>query len=81
MYCEHKKQDGSLPFIGINTFLPKEHGGEIATEIELICSTEEGKGAQIANVKTYGEARNVFVTEACAPCRTQRGSGIMCSSS
>jgi methylmalonyl-CoA mutase len=31
-----KKHDGSLPLVGFNTFLPKEHGGEIATEIEII---------------------------------------------
>jgi isobutyryl-CoA mutase len=58
MYYEHKKHDGSLPLIGVNTFLPKDHGGEIATEIELIRSTEEEKGQQIANVRGYGEARN-----------------------
>ncbi|WP_426700155.1 methylmalonyl-CoA mutase family protein [Rhodanobacter sp. Col0626] len=63
MYYEHKKHDGSLPLIGVNTFLPKDHGGEIATEIELIRSTPEEKGAQIANVKTYGEARNSLVPE------------------
>ncbi|KQZ72351.1 methylmalonyl-CoA mutase [Rhodanobacter sp. Root561] len=61
MYYEHKKHDGSLPLIGVNTFLPKDHGGEIATEIELIRSTPEEKGAQIANVKLYGEARNALV--------------------
>ena len=43
-----KKHDGSLPPIGVNTFssasLAGDHGGEIATEIELIRSTEEEKG-------------------------------------
>jgi methylmalonyl-CoA mutase len=63
MYYEHKKHDGSLPLIGVNTFLPKDHGGEIATEIELIRSTEEEKGAQIANVKRYGEARNALASD------------------
>ncbi|MFA6231551.1 MAG: methylmalonyl-CoA mutase family protein [Rhodanobacter sp.] len=63
MYYEHKKHDGSLPLIGVNTFLPKEHGGEIATEIELIRSTEEEKGAQIANVRSYGEARNSLAAD------------------
>ena len=58
-----KKHDGSLPFIGVNTLLPKDHGGEIATEIELIRSTEEEKGAQIANVKPYGEARNALASD------------------
>ncbi|NII09461.1 methylmalonyl-CoA mutase family protein [Oleiagrimonas sp. C23AA] len=58
MYYEHKKHDGSLPLIGVNTFLPKEHGGEVATEIELIRSTPEEKGQQIANVKAYQAVRN-----------------------
>ena len=60
MYYEHKKHDGSLPLIGVNTFLPKDHGGEIATEIELIRSTEEEKGAQIANVQAFQKARNAL---------------------
>jgi len=58
LYYEHKKHDGSLPLVGVNTFLPKEHGGEIATEIELIRSTEEEKGQQIANVANWQQARN-----------------------
>ncbi len=32
MYYEHKKHDGCLPLIGVNTFLPKEHAGDIATD-------------------------------------------------
>ena len=63
LYYEHKKHDGSLPLIGVNTFLPKDHGGEIATEIELIRSTEEEKGQQIANVRRYGEARNALAAD------------------
>ena len=58
LYYEHKKHDGSLPLVGVNTFLPKEHGGEIATEIELIRSTEEEKGQQIANVHAWQANRN-----------------------
>ena len=27
LYYEHKKHDGTLPLIGVNTFLPKDHGG------------------------------------------------------
>jgi methylmalonyl-CoA mutase len=60
LYYEHKKHDGSLPLIGVNTFLPKDHGGEIATEIELIRSTEEEKGQQIANVQAFQRARNAL---------------------
>ncbi|GAA0889206.1 methylmalonyl-CoA mutase family protein [Rhodanobacter soli] len=63
MYYEHKKHDGSLPLIGVNTFLPKEHAGEVATKIELIRSTPEEKGQQIDNVKRYGEARNALASD------------------
>ena len=63
MVYEQKKHDGSLPLIGVNTFLPKDHGGEIATEIELIRSTEEEKGQQIDNVLAFGKARNSLAPE------------------
>jgi len=63
MYYEQKKHDGSLPLIGVNTFLPKDHGGEISTEIELIRSTEGEKGQQIDNVHRYGNARNALAPE------------------
>ncbi|TWI04663.1 methylmalonyl-CoA mutase [Luteimonas cucumeris] len=60
MYYEHKKHDGSLPLVGVNTFLPKEHAGEIATEIELIRSTEGEKGQQIENVAHWQRSRNTL---------------------
>jgi methylmalonyl-CoA mutase len=58
LYYEHKKHDGSLPLIGVNTFLPKDHAGDIVTEIELIRSTEGEKGQQIDNVLGYQQLRN-----------------------
>lgn len=58
LYYEHKKHDGSLPLIGVNTYLPRDHGGDITTTIELIRSTEGEKQAQIDNVATYQKARN-----------------------
>src|SRR5690606_19125853 len=57
-YYEHRKPDGSRPLRGVNTFLPKEHAGEVATEIELIRSTEAEKGQQIANVRGWQANRN-----------------------
>ncbi|MBU8976097.1 methylmalonyl-CoA mutase family protein [Lysobacter sp. MMG2] len=63
LYYEHKKHDGSLPLIGVNTFLPKDHGGDIVTEIELIRSTEGEKGQQIDNVAGYQGNRNGFAVE------------------
>jgi methylmalonyl-CoA mutase len=58
-----RKDDGSLPLIGVNTFLPKEHAGEVATTIELIRSTKEEKGQQIANVAAFQENRNSLAPE------------------
>ncbi|MGG6462668.1 methylmalonyl-CoA mutase family protein [Solilutibacter silvestris] len=58
LYYEQKKHDGSLPLVGVNMFLPKEHAGEVVTEIELIRSTEEEKGQQIENVRGWQESRN-----------------------
>ncbi|MGN6151906.1 MAG: methylmalonyl-CoA mutase family protein, partial [Lysobacteraceae bacterium] len=66
LYYEHKKHDGSLPLIGVNTFLPKDHGGDIVTEIELIRSTEGEKGQQIANVGGYQQNRNGYAVDGLA---------------
>ena len=63
LYYEHKKHDGSLPLVGVNTFLPKDHAGEVATTIELIRSTEGEKGQQIENVKAYQGARSSIAGE------------------
>ena len=67
LYYEHKKHDGSLPLIGVNTYLPREHGGEIATTIELIRSTQAEKAQQIANVQAYQRARNGHAAEGLKP--------------
>ncbi|MGB9429942.1 MAG: methylmalonyl-CoA mutase family protein [Gammaproteobacteria bacterium] len=63
LYYEQKKHDGSLPLIGVNTFLPKEHAGDIVTKIELIRSTEHEKRQQIKNVENYRAARNACAAE------------------
>jgi methylmalonyl-CoA mutase len=76
MFYEQKKHDGSLPLIGVNTFLPREHAGEVATEIELIRSTPEEKQQQIANVQTYQLLRN-SVSLPCARSAEERaGEGL-----
>ncbi|MEE8379809.1 MAG: methylmalonyl-CoA mutase family protein, partial [Gammaproteobacteria bacterium] len=53
LYYEHKKHDGSLPIIGVNTFLnPK---GEQEYEIELARSTDEEKKGQISRLRKFQE--------------------------
>ncbi|MGH8307712.1 MAG: methylmalonyl-CoA mutase family protein, partial [Gammaproteobacteria bacterium] len=61
LYYEQKKHDGSLPLVGVNTFLPKEHAGDIVTKIELIRSTEDEKRQQIENVHAFQQARNALI--------------------
>ncbi|MDE2196329.1 MAG: methylmalonyl-CoA mutase family protein [Gammaproteobacteria bacterium] len=63
LYYEQKKHDGSLPLVGVNTFLPREHAGDIVTKIELIRSTEDEKRQQIENVQRYRAARNPLVSD------------------
>jgi len=53
LYYESKKHDGSLPLIGVNTFLGREgkhiHGGEQ----ELMRSTDAEKDQQVTNVEIF----------------------------
>nr|WP_246344951.1 methylmalonyl-CoA mutase family protein [Conexibacter arvalis] len=53
LYYERLKHDGTLPLIGVNTFLPREGAGELDVEPELARSTEGEKQAQIANVRAF----------------------------
>jgi methylmalonyl-CoA mutase len=51
MHYEHKKHDGSLPIIGVNTFLnPK---GREEFTIELARSTDEEKDSQISRLRQF----------------------------
>jgi methylmalonyl-CoA mutase len=57
LYYETKKHDGSLPIIGVNTFLSKSDGLEEHAGAALIRSTEEEKQDQVAAVRAF-QARN-----------------------
>ena len=58
LYYERKKDDGSLPLIGVNTFLQDEEAGETPAVAELIRSTDQEKAQQIANVEAFRQHRN-----------------------
>jgi len=58
LYYEQKKHDGSLPIIGVNTFLAKDGGSDVSGEIELIRSTDEEKRQQIENLRIWQRNRN-----------------------
>jgi methylmalonyl-CoA mutase len=53
LYYETRKHDGSLPIIGVNTFLGAQQGTEELRGAELIRSTEEEKRDQVANVRAF----------------------------
>ena len=53
LYYEGKKHDGSLPLIGVNTFLPKEGQEDEVHELELIRSTETQKQDQIRHLRDF----------------------------
>jgi len=64
MYYESKKHDGSLPIIGVNTFLPNKGEEEETPEIELIRSSASEKDDQIQNLRRFQNARNPLGPEA-----------------
>ena len=50
---ESKKHDGSLPIIGVNTFLPKAGNEDEIKNLELMRSSEEEKLKQIDAVRNF----------------------------
>ena len=52
MVYEHKKHDGTLPIIGVNTSLPKE-GQEAGGELELMRSNDDEKHQQIDQLRAF----------------------------
>lgn len=52
MYYEHRKHDGSLPIVGVNTFLP-EQAEEGVTQIQLARGSEEEKGSQLQRLEAF----------------------------
>jgi len=53
LYYEHKKHDGSLPLIGVNTFLPSKASEDSLVTPELIRSTDEEKDLQVGAVQAW----------------------------
>ena len=62
MLYEHKKHDGSLPIVGVNTFL--NENPETDSEIELARSSEEEKQSQIHRLNEFHERNTDNASEA-----------------
>ncbi|MFI5954544.1 fused isobutyryl-CoA mutase/GTPase IcmF [Cryptosporangium sp. NPDC051539] len=65
MLYEQKKHDGSLPLIGVNTFLPPD-GGDDTGPIELARATEDEKRSQVERVRTFQAEHSAEAREALA---------------
>jgi methylmalonyl-CoA mutase len=56
MLYEHRKHDGSLPLIGVNTFLaPAADPDAVPTQIALARATTEEKESQLARLADFSE--------------------------
>ena len=53
MLYESRKHDGTLPLVGVNTFLPPEDAEQEAPELELSRGTEEEKKSQLQRVADF----------------------------
>jgi methylmalonyl-CoA mutase len=53
MLYEQRKHDGSLPLIGVNTFLPSKDNAEELPTIELARATEDEKRSQVERARAF----------------------------
>ena len=55
MLYEHRKHDGSLPIVGVNTFLTDDHSHDTQS-VELARGTEEEKQSQLTRLRAFHDA-------------------------
>jgi methylmalonyl-CoA mutase len=56
LYYESQKHDGTLPIVGVNTFLPPGGGHGEVGEVELMRSSSREKDQQVSNVEAFRKA-------------------------
>jgi len=74
MLYEHRKHDGSLPIIGVNTFLNPDPVDAVQ-ELELARATEEEKESQVARLALFQEAHRDEAEAALARLKDVSSSG------
>jgi len=74
MLYEHKKHDGSLPIIGVNTFLNPHASDEVQT-VELARASEEEKRSQVERLAAFHEKHRVEAEPALAKLKEAAASG------
>jgi methylmalonyl-CoA mutase len=74
MLYEHRKHDGSLPIVGVNTFKAPD-AGDAPREVVLARASEEEKEGQLARVTSFREAHREEAEEALARLKASAVSG------
>ncbi len=64
MLYEHRKHDGSLPIIGVNTFIKPDSGDGTPVHVELARGTESEKQSQLTRLRDFQAAHTTEATEA-----------------
>jgi isobutyryl-CoA mutase len=75
LYYETRKHDGSLPIIGVNTFLSETDGSEEHQSTELFRSSEEEKQAQVNAVRAFQQRNADRTADALAQLQRVAASG------
>jgi len=75
MLYEHRKHDGSLPIIGVNTFRKPDSGDGTPAHVELARATETEKQSQLDRVHTFQDTHTTEATEAIARLKEAAVSG------
>lgn len=75
MLYEHRKHDGSLPIVGVNTFRRKDADDGTPQTVELARATETEKQSQLDRVSAFKEAHREEATEAIARLKAAATSG------
>ncbi|CAB4939912.1 unannotated protein [freshwater metagenome] len=66
MLYEHRKHDGSLPIIGVNTFVKESAADAQPKEIELARATDAEKESQLSRVRAFQAAHGAEAQQALA---------------
>ncbi|GAA1941386.1 fused isobutyryl-CoA mutase/GTPase IcmF [Nocardioides hwasunensis] len=66
MLYEHRKHDGSLPIVGVNTFVKESAADAQPHEIELARATEAEKEGQLSRVRAFQAEHGAEAQEALA---------------
>ncbi|MBM0127165.1 fused isobutyryl-CoA mutase/GTPase IcmF [Pimelobacter simplex] len=75
MLYEHRKHDGTLPIIGVNTFRAPEGGDGTPDEIELARATTEEKDSQLVRLRDFQARHTDDATAAIARLKEAATSG------